>query len=258
MEAILGFLIAVAVGMTGMGGGALAAPLLILYSGLPAAEAVGTSLVFVTVTKMLAAPIFVIRKQVHWPTVLRLLAGGLPGVAIGSWVLSRLSKQALEPLVLTLVGSTIVIIALVTLYRMIGKSAALAGTDRPKLLPAAALPIGMEVGFSSAGAGALGSLLLMNATSLGAATIVGTDMLFGWGVALAGGSLHIAFGDVNYAVVSKLLAGGALGALTGSWVAHLLPSRKLRLALTGFLVFLGGQMVFRAVSQGINFSSIAH
>lgn len=247
VEALIGFLIAVAVGMTGMGGGVLAAPVLILFAGMPAAEAVGTSLIFVTVTKLAAAPMYVLRRQVNWKILFRLLAGGLPGVVLGSLLISRLSKKHLEPIVLTLVGGTILVIALVTLVKMLRSASGATGVDRPRLLPLLTFPIGLEVGFSSAGAGALGSLVLMHSTSLAAATIVGTDMMFGWSVAMVGGGMHLAFGEVNMLVVGKLLAGGIAGALVGSWAATLMPSRTLRYGLTCFLVFLGGQLLWKGL-----------
>jgi uncharacterized membrane protein YfcA len=247
MEALIGFLIAMAVGLTGMGGGVLAAPALILVLGMPAAIAVGTSLIFVTVTKFAAAPMYLFRGQVHWKTLLRLLAGGIPGVIGGSFLISKLSKKNLEPVVLTLVGGTILVIAIVTLIKMLRSTSGATGTDRPKLLPLCAFPIGLEVGFSSAGAGALGSLVLMHASSLSAATIVGTDLMFGWSVAAVGGGMHLAFGEVDMGVVGKLLAGGIAGALAGSWLATRMPSRALRYALTGFLVYLGGQLLWKGI-----------
>jgi uncharacterized membrane protein YfcA len=247
MEALIGFFIAVAVGMTGMGGGVMAAPALILFAGMPAAVAVGTSLIYVTVTKLVAAPMYLFRKQVSWRTLLRLLAGGLPGVIGGSLLISRLSKENLEPVVLTLVGFTVLVIALVTLVKMLRSQSGATGSDKPRLLPLFAFPIGVEVGFSSAGAGALGSLVLMHATSLPAATIVGTDLMFGWSVAMVGGGMHLVFGEVNMAVVGKLLVGGIAGALVGSWIATWMPSRALRYALTCFLVFLGGQLLWKGI-----------
>jgi uncharacterized membrane protein YfcA len=247
MEVVLGFLIAVAVGMTGMGGGVLAAPALILFAGMPAFEAVGTSLVFVTVVKLSAAPIYILRQKVDWGILLRLLLGGIPGVVLGSILISRLSERHLEPVILSLVGFTILVIALVTLFKMIRSNTGETGTDRKWLLPFLSLPIGLEVGFSSAGAGALGSLVLMHATSLSTATVVGTDMLFGWLVAMAGSGVHLSIGQVNAAVVLKLVAGGIAGAILGSWLATWVPSRPLRFGLTCFLVLLGSQLLWKGI-----------
>jgi uncharacterized membrane protein YfcA len=247
MEVALGFLIAVAVGMTGMGGGVLAAPALILFAGMPAVEAVGTSLVFVTAVKLAAAPVYIFRQNVSWPILFRLLMGGIPGVVLGSLLIGRLARRNLEPVILALVGLTILVIALVTLFKMIRSNTGETGSDRKRLLPFLALPIGVEVGFSSAGAGALGSLVMMHATTLPAAAIVGTDMLFGWLVAMAGSGVHLSVGQVNMAVVGKLVAGGIGGALLGSWLASWVPSRPLRFGLTCFLVLLGSQLLWKGI-----------
>lgn len=247
MEVALGFLIAVAVGMTGMGGGVLAAPALILFAGMPAIEAVGTSLVFVTAVKLAAAPVYIFRQNVHWPILFRLLLGGIPGVVLGSIAISRLSQRNLEPVILSLVGFTILVIALVTLFKMIRSNTGETGRDRKWLLPFLALPIGVEVGLSSAGAGALGSLVMMHATALPTAAIVGTDMLFGWLVAMAGSGVHLSVGQVNTAAVLKLVAGGVAGAILGSWLAGWVPSRPLRFGLTCFLVLLGSQLLWRGI-----------
>jgi hypothetical protein len=247
MEVALGFLIAVAVGMTGMGGGVLAAPTLILVMGMPAVEAVGTSLLFVTAVKLAAAPVYIFRQNVHWPILLRLLLGGIPGVVLGSLLIARLSQRNLEAAILALVGFTILVIALVTLAKMIRSNTGETGKDRKWLLPFLALPIGVEVGFSSAGAGALGSLAMMHATALPTATIVGTDMLFGWLVAMTGSGVHLSVGQVNAAVVAKLVAGGIAGALLGSWLAGWVPSRPLRFGLTCFLVLLGSQLLWKGI-----------
>ncbi len=248
METILGFLIALIVGMTGMGGGPLAAPILILGLGLPAAEAVGTSMLFVTVTKLVASPVYALRGQVDWRILLRLLLGGVPGVVLGSLLITKMVKDNLQDLVLAVVGVTIVVLSLLSLYRLLHGLAAPAKVDRSHLLPAATFPIGLEVGFSSAGAGALGSIAMMQMTKLEAAKVVGTDLLFGLGVSLVGGGMHLAFGQVNSALVGKLIVGGIAGALTGAWLGTRMPSRQLRFGLAGFLVFLGGQLAYRGLT----------
>ena len=156
MEYLLGFLIAAAVGLTGVGGGTMTVPILILGLGVPAAEAVGTALMFVTLTKLTATPVYLARKQVDFRATLYLLAGGLPGVIIGSLILTRMRSAELEPAVLTVVGLTVVIMALASLWKLASRRERASGSSKERWLPWLALPIGVEVGFSSAGAGALG------------------------------------------------------------------------------------------------------
>src|SRR5579872_4464895 len=111
MEVLIGFVIAVAIAMTGVGAGTVTAPTLILFLGMPLPVAVGTALIFGAVVKIIAAPVYWVRKQVHWRTLWFLLAGGLPGVIISSVVLSRTGIGKNQGFLLTLLGLTIIITA---------------------------------------------------------------------------------------------------------------------------------------------------
>lgn len=184
-------------------------PLLVLVLGRSAAESVGTSFVFVLLIKICASPLYIRRGNVSWKTLGLMLAGGLPGVLAGSWILLHLSKKDVEPIILPMVGVTIAGLAFWRLYSMrhAARPVVPSGPERPWLIPLATLPIGAEVGFSSAGAGALGGLLLMYHTSLSAATIVGTDLLFGIGLSSVGSGVHLLFGQIERELVLKLLLG---------------------------------------------------
>jgi uncharacterized membrane protein YfcA len=115
------------------------------------------------------------------------------------------------------------------------------------LIPWATIPIGAEVGFSSAGAGALGGLLLMYKTHLEMATIVGTDLLFGVGLSLVGSGVHVIFGHVDRDLVLKLLMGGIPGALLGSWIGTRAPGRVLQVAMSVVFGYLGLHMSWKGL-----------
>src|SRR6266567_4415790 len=160
MEILLGFGIAIAIGVTGVGAGIITAPVLILFFHLPAAQSVGTALAFAVALKLLVVPMQLYRRLVDFRVLGYMLAGGVPGVVAGSLILSKLNSNGHQGVIYALLGSTVVIMAALNLYRVVVKPSALAPKDRSKWLPAVMLPIGAEVGFSSAGAGALGSLAL--------------------------------------------------------------------------------------------------
>lgn len=249
MEATLGFAIALVVGLTGMGGGPLAAPLLMLVLGVPPLEAVGTSLLFVTITKAAAAAVYWHRGQVHWPFFVRLLAGGAPGVLLGTLFLQKMSRHPkLQPIVLATIGLVIASLALMSLWRSLRKRAVEVRQERPRALTYAALPIGLEVGFSSAGAGALTSLSLMQFTRLEPSKIVGTDLMFGLAIAALGGSVHLASGNLNQHLLLALSSGGVFGALCGAWLGARLPARALRVALSTVMIVLGQQLLWKGLS----------
>jgi len=248
MLALAGFLVALAVGFTGVGGGVLMTPILILGFGMPPAAAVGTALLFVTVVKLLAAPVYVLRRQVDYRAAGLLLAGGLPGAAAGVHVHRWFDTANLRSAVLALVGLTIVTLALIQICRWL-RSRRIAAPARARRgwLAWIGLPIGIEVGFSSAGAGALGNLALMNCTQAAPAAVVGTDLLFGLALAAAAGSLHFAAGNVDGAALRALWLGGIPGALAGAWLAGYLPARPFRAALTLLMLGLGSRLLWEGL-----------
>ncbi len=249
MEALLGFGIALVVGLTGMGGGPLAAPLLMLVLGVPPLEAVGTSLLFVTITKAAAAAVYWYRGHVDWSYFGRLLLGGAPGVLAGTLLLQRMSKHPqLQPLVLTTIGLVIASLAVLSLWRAFRKTVVTPREDRPHALSWAALPIGLEVGFSSAGAGALTSLSLMQFTKIEPARVVGTDLMFGLSIAALGGGVHLASGNLNQGLLLALSTGGVFGALCGAWLGTRVPAKVLRVALSTVMILLGQQLLFKGLA----------
>ena len=246
MALLLGFLIAFAIGVTGVGAGTVTAPLLILALGLPPEVAVGTALLFGFLVKVPAGLVYLSRGQVSANALGLLLVGGLPGVLLGSLLLVHL--KGARNLVLLLVGFTVVLSAGLALYRTLVRLS----TARKKLwlLPPAAFGIGLEVGFSSAGAGALGTLLLLYATRLTPQQVVGTDILYGLALALVGGGVHLHFGQVDPATLLPLSMGGVVGAVLGALLATRVPREPFRVALLIWLLFIGAQLVYRGVAHG--------
>jgi uncharacterized protein len=241
MEIALGFIIAVFIALTGVGAGSLTTPLLILLLGLPAKECVGTALIFGTVVKLITVPSYMARGQVNWRVFGFMTAAGIPGVIGGAFLLSRVPGT----LVTALVGLTISSIALLNLFRF----GHVTRHDRtPWLAPIGGL-IGLEMGFSSAGAGAIGALAMMGLTTLTTTEIVGTDLSFGLALSAVGGLIHAGLGDVNTAVLWKLLIGGAAGAIAGASFATRIESKKLRFALCLALVYIGAQLSWTSFSK---------
>lgn len=249
MEPLLGFAIAFIVGVAGMGGGPLAAPLLMLTLGVPPVTAVGTSLLFVAVTKLAATSIYWSRGQIEGKALRQLLIGGIPAVLVGTYAIQHASTDPrLQPVVLTLIGGVVAAMAVFTLWRVIRPSQ-VERQERRGWLKWIAIPIGLEVGFSSAGAGALTGLTLLHCTNIEPAAVVGTDLVFGLCIALVGGGMHIAGGTVDTSLLLKLSAGGVPGALIGAWLAGRIPARAVKATLAGVMVFLGQQLLWKGLSS---------
>lgn len=242
MEVLLGFAIALAISLTGVGAGSMTTPLLILLLGVPPATAVGTALTFGAIVKIASVPVYAARKQVNLRILRLLLTGGVPGVLLGSLLLNSLKHGSYNSILYGVLGGLIVSTAVFRLYRVFWPKADAGNRDRPGMLWSLAIPIGAEVGFSSAGAGALGSLLLLSFTKLTAAEVVGTDLCFGLGLSAIGSFIQVGAGNYDAALLLKLVIGGLAGALTGSLLAGRVAQRPLRVALLLMLVVLGCQL----------------
>lgn len=242
MQILIGFFIALAVGLTGIGGGSFTVPALVLLVGLPASMAVGTAFVYAGVLRLIAAPFYLAGKHVHLKYLWLLLRGAIPGLLLGTYLLRLLSGNADSPIVvillgLLLAGSSSISFAPRVQYPGFAQ-------HNSKWLPWLALPIGVEAGFSSAGAGALGTVLLLNYSEMTAPQVVGTDLLFGLVLAVIGSAFHYEFGSIGGAVLVHLLEGGVPGVVVGCLLARRVPAKKLKLAIAMIAIFAGLQLVW--------------
>jgi uncharacterized membrane protein YfcA len=247
MEILAGFLIALAIGITGVGAGSITAPILILFFHQSATDAVTTALVFGTVVKLIATPVYLARGQVNFRVLKYIALGGLPAVIVGSVLLSFFDKNALTRPILIIVGITVVISAAGTFWRSMSPAGVAPKPVREKWLPWIVAPIGFEVGFSSAGAGALGTVALMRFTTLLPSEIVGTDLAFGLLLSIFAGTIHAGMNGVPWHMLLQLLIGGVPAVLIGTQLTTVLSPRKMRLALCVWLIYIGGQLSWRAI-----------
>jgi len=242
MHYLIGFLIALAVGLTGVGGGSFTVPALVLLAGLTAGEAVGTAFLFAAVLRLIAAPFYLAGKQIHSRYLWLLLQGAVPGLLLGTWALRLLNRDVGNPVVLLVLGVILAVSSSVTFVRRIQNPAFAAKNHR--WLPWLALPIGVESGFSSAGAGALGTVLLLNYSEMTPAQVVGTDLVFGLVLAAFGSAFHWRFGSISMQILFELLLGGVPGVVLGCLLARRVPADKLKTAVAMVAIFAGLQLVW--------------
>jgi uncharacterized membrane protein YfcA len=242
MNSLVGFLIAVAVGLTGIGGGSFTVPALVLLAGLTAGEAVGTAFLFAGVLRLIAAPFYLFKKQIHARYLWLLLQGAVPGLLVGTWALRLLNRNAGSPVVILLLGILLAASSSLTFFRRV-QNHAFAGKNH-RWLPWLALPIGVESGFSSAGAGALGTVLLLNYSEMTPAQVVGTDLLFGLVLAVLGSAFHWTFGSISMPILFELLVGGIPGVVLGCLLARSVPAGKLKTVVALVAIFAGLQLVW--------------
>ena len=247
MQYVIGFLIALFIALTGVGAGTITVPVLVLFLGVPAPVAVGIGLMFSAAVKLILAPAQIVRGNVAWRTLGYMLLGGAPGVLVGSLFLRHLITAGSQNLLNAILGAILVSTAswqIFYSFRPMRQNAD--ARDRSSLLPWLMFPVGAEVGFSSAGAGALGSAALLGLTTLSPAQVVGTDVVFGFLVSLIGSGAHWFTHAANPTLLLQLIIGGAAGAISGTVLSTHVPRRPLRFALWVWLLILGGLFLFNS------------
>jgi uncharacterized protein len=237
---LIGFLIALAVGLTGIGGGSFTVPALVLITGLSAAASVGTAFVFAGVLRLIAAPFYLAGRHIHWRYLWLLVQGAVPGLLIGTLILRLLRTNS--PVVILLLGLILTTSSTITFVRRAQNQSF--ARKNPHWLPWLALPIGIEAGFSSAGAGALGTVLLLNYSEMTPPEVVGTDLLFGLVLAVIGSALQLKFGAIAGPVLHQLLIGGVPGVVLGCVFSRFVPARKLKFVIAAIAIFAGLQLVW--------------
>jgi uncharacterized protein len=247
VEYVVGFVIALFIALTGVGAGTITVPLLVLFLHVPAPAAVAVGLMFSAAIKLILVPAQIARRQVNWRTLSYMLVGGIPGVLLGSLALSHLVTAGSQTMVNALLGIILVCTASWQIvYSFRSGQANPNASDRSRVLPWLMFPVGAEVGFSSAGAGALGSAALLGLTSMTPAQVVGTDIAFGFLMSLIGSGAHWFSHATDPQLLFRLIAGGVFGAVAGTLVGASIPRRPLRFALWLWLLVLGGQFLLNS------------
>ncbi|MEO6153283.1 MAG: sulfite exporter TauE/SafE family protein [Croceibacterium sp.] len=252
-HAVAGLLVGVMVGLTGVGGGSLMTPLLVLMFGVSPQTAVGTDLLFAAVTKSAGMGIHHGRQTVDWKIMRRLAMGSIPAailtlIALNTFVHIAKSSSAV---ILNVLGVLLLLTAIGILFQR--KLLAYGATHHPleqdkALLGTIALGavLGVAVSISSVGAGAIGvTVLLMLYRRLPIARIVGTDIAHAVPLALVAGIGHWLIGSVDFVLLLNLLLGSIPGVIVGSLLSTRAPDRLLRPALALVLTVSGIRLLIQ-------------
>jgi uncharacterized protein len=248
-----GFGVGLLVGMTGVGGGSLMTPLLILLFGVHPSTAVGTDLLYAAATKTGGSLVHGVARSIHWPAVIRLASGSIPAAIVTLLVLWQLelngeAARSLVNLVLCfalILTATSLIFrkAIMDRYRRSMERLSASTTNYATVVVGVAL--GVLVSISSVGAGAVGvTALLLLYPRLPMATIVGSDIAHAVPLTLIAGMGHWALGDVDWALMGVLLLGSLPGIIVGSFSATRVPETVLRLTLASVLFVVAGKIMF--------------
>ncbi len=248
-----GFLVGLLVGQTGVGGGALMTPILVLLFGVHPAAAVGTDLLYASITKTVGTAVHGANHTVEWPIVARLAGGSVPATALTLFVISHfdLSSSAASHVITTVLGVMLLLtsVALLFRHRLLAMGAGRVSKYSPRSTVALTVltgaVLGLLVTISSVGAGAIGvTVLLLLYPGLPMARIVGSDIAHAVPLTLVAGIGHWVLGSVNPDMLVSLLIGSIPGIVLGSVLASRVPEWVLRPLLAVTLAVVGATLVF--------------
>jgi uncharacterized membrane protein YfcA len=249
-QSVSGFAVGVVVGLTGVGGGALMTPLLVLLFGIHPATAVGTDLLHAAVTKAGGTYVHARHGRVDWRITGLLAAGSIPAAIITIVGLQRFFAGGLgDSRVITLVlGCALVLtacaLALRPHLRRLSRTPGIPVPRPPVLTTAAGAVLGFVVTISSVGAGALGiTALFLLYPQLKTSRIVASDLAHAVPLTLVAGLGHWMFGSVDFHLLLSLLTGSLPGIYIGSHFAGRIPETLLRWILAAILLLVGIKLI---------------
>jgi uncharacterized membrane protein YfcA len=248
LYSISGFAVGALVGVTGVGGGSLMTPLLVLVFGVSPTTAVGTDLLYASITKGGGILAHAWNRTLDWRVVGRLAAGSVPAATftlLAVYLLGAASQRS-SAFISTALGAALLLTAVALLWRnkilevaarRVGKLDA-RGTILLTIGTGAVL--GVLVSLSSVGAGALGiTALIFLYPRLGAVRIVGSDIAHAVPLTLVAGIGYWLMGSIDWQILASLLLGSLPGIFLGSHLALRVPDGVLRPILAAVLILVG-------------------
>ena len=247
---LFGLGIGVLVGMTGMGGGSLMTPLLILIFGIQPTTAIGTDIFYSAVTKTVGGWRHFRMKTVNMELVRWLATGSVPaavaGVALVSVLQDHIGEERLDSLVYAVLGGTLLMVGIITLARALILRTLIDERERfevERRHKVAAVVIGATTGFvigiTSAGSGTVIAILLIAVYRLAPKKVVGTDVFHAAILLWAAGIAHWVGGNVDFVLAANILLGSVPGVMIGAALSDRAPQGFIRTALGVVLIGSG-------------------
>ncbi len=252
---VAGFAVGAIVGLTGVGGGSLMTPLLVLLFGIHPSVAVGTDLLYAAITKAGGTLAHGLKGTVDWSVTRRLATGSIPASLLTLYVVGNHAPGGIEgaaDIIKVALGIALVLTAVAIIFRKRIQSYAIRRFgDHPNRRRTAAVltvltgaVLGVLVSISSVGAGALGvTALIFLYPSMPALRIVGSDIAHAVPLTAVAGMGHWWLGSVDWALLGSLIIGSLPGIWLGSHVSTKIPDRILRPILATMLVLVGAKLI---------------
>jgi uncharacterized membrane protein YfcA len=248
-----GLAVGLLVGLTGVGGGSLMTPLLVLLFHFHPATAVGTDLLYAAATKTAGTAVHGLRDTVDWRIVRRLATGSVPGAAITLCALAYFGPQTKSQgqvisfvlgIALLLTSATILFRPQILAFAARRRQQEISDKRVRALTVTTGLVLGVLVALTSVGAGALGvTALLLLYPRLPTIRIVGSDIAHAVPLTLVAGAGHWMLGTVNWHLLGSLLVGSVPGIIIGSLAATRTPDLVLRPILAVTMILVGSRLV---------------
>jgi uncharacterized protein len=250
---VSGLLVGLLVGFTGVGGGSLMTPLLVLAFGIQPATAVGTDLLYAGITKICGSAVHSHNNAVDWRITRRLAYGSVPAALLSLLLLAHLGNASKETggIITTTLGFALLLTAAMLIFRKMlleRLARALDGAGDAKisvLTVVLGAVLGVLVTISSVGAGAIGATILLTLyPRLPVVRIVGSDIAHAVPLTLIAGAGHWWMGSVDWLMLGSLLIGSVPGIAISSHFASRVPDKVLRPIMAGTLAIVGGRLAF--------------
>jgi uncharacterized membrane protein YfcA len=256
---LFGLLVGFLVGLTGVGGGSLMTPFLVAAMGVSAPTAIGTDMIFATLTKFTGSIQHYRQQSVNLEVAVFLGLGSIPagllGVATLEWIEGSFDAETVKSIMITIIALTLVLVGASLIFRTFlperendpkpgvwdGKSR-MSRRRRTYTVIFGAMG-GYLVGLTSIGSGSVMAVILLLLYPIAPAVIVGTDIAHATVLSLVVGLAHMTQGNVDFALAGSLLLGGVPGVLIGSRLAPWLPGRPLKMILAAMLIFVGARLL---------------
>jgi uncharacterized protein len=250
LYSVSGFIVGGLVGFTGVGGGSLMTPLLVLVFGIVPTTAVGTDLLYAAITRSTGTLVHGLNGTIDWRVTRRLALGSVPATIVTLACLTWLGKSSgANGLITSLLGFALLLTAIVLLFRDSLLDLFASHTDGLSDGPARILTtllgafLGVLVSISSVGAGAIGmTVLLALYPRLPTVRLVGSDIAHGVPLTFVAGLGYWLMGAVDWSLLASLLIGSLPGIAIGSHLASRIPDRFLRPVLAGTLAVVGAKL----------------
>ena len=250
---LAGLLVGFLVGLTGVGGGSLMTPLLVLMFGVAPQTAVGTDLLFAAITKIVGVGVHHGHQMVDWRIVRRLATGSMPAAILTLMALNTFVHIGTNTshVILIALGALLVVTSISLMFQRrllaYGATHTIVHTSKT-FAPTVALGaiLGFLVTITSVGAGAIGAtILLLIYRRVPIARIVGTDIAHAVPLALLAGAGHWLIGSVDVQLLAALLVGSIPGVIIGSLLSSRSPDRLVQWALASILAVSGVRLLIQ-------------